>query len=95
MSEDVSKELYLKENTNKIICADALKTLRNFPDESIHCVITSPPYYGLRDYHKEEQIGRETTVEEHIDRLVQVFREVKKNQKRRLKRLKIQSLNLK
>ena len=52
MSEDVSKELYLKENTNKIICADALKTLRNFPDESIHCSITSPPYYGLRDYHK-------------------------------------------
>ena len=78
MSDDVSKELYLKENTNKIICADALKTLRNFPDESIHCSITSPPYYGLRDYHKEGQIGREATVEEYIDRLVQVFREVRR-----------------
>lgn len=78
MSEDVSKELYLKENTNKIICADSLKTLKNFPDESIHCCITSPPYYGLRDYHKEGQIGREATVEEYIDRLVQVFREVRR-----------------
>lgn len=78
MSVDRSKEAFIKENTNEIICGDALEILRKFPDESIHCVITSPPYYGLRDYHKEEQIGRETTVEEYLDRLVAVFHEVRR-----------------
>ena len=78
MSVDRSKEAFIKENENKIICSDALETLKNFPDESIHCCITSPPYYGLRDYHKKEQIGREKTVEEYLDRLVAVFREVRR-----------------
>ena len=78
MSENINKEEFLKENTNKIICADALETLKKFPDESINCSITSPPYYGLRDYHNEGQIGRETTVEEYLDRLKQVFHEVKR-----------------
>ena len=78
MSVDRSKEAFIKENENKIICGDALETLKNFPDESISCCITSPPYYGLRDYHKKEQIGREKTVEEYLDRLVAVFREVRR-----------------
>ena len=78
MSVDRSKEAFLKENENKIICGDALETLKNFPDESINCSITSPPYYGLRDYHKKEQIGREKTVEEYLDRLINVFREVRR-----------------
>ena len=78
MSVDRSKEAFIKENENRIICGDALETLKNFPDESINCCITSPPYYGLRDYHKKEQIGREKTVEEYLDRLVAVFREVKR-----------------
>ena len=78
MSVDRSKEAFIKENENKIICGDALETLRSFPDESISCCITSPPYYGLRDYHKQGQIGREKTVEEYFDRLVVVFREVRR-----------------
>ena len=78
MSVDRSKEAFIKENENKIICGDALETLKNFPDESINCSITSPPYYGLRDYHKKEQIGREKTVEEYLDRLINVFREVRR-----------------
>ena len=78
MSVDRSKEAFIKENTNKILCGDALETLKNFPDESISCCITSPPYYGLRDYHKKGQIGREKTVEEYLDRLVAVFREVRR-----------------
>ena len=69
---------FIEENLNSIICGDALETLKKFPDESINCCITSPPYYGLRDYHKENQIGREATVEEYLDRLVQVFSEVKR-----------------
>ena len=78
MSVGRSKEAFLKENENRIICGDALETLKNFPDESINCSITSPPYYGLRDYHKKEQIGREKTVEEYLDRLINVFREVRR-----------------
>lgn len=78
MSAKKSKEAFIKENTNKIICGDALETLKNFPNESINCCITSPPYYGLRDYHKKEQIGREKTVEEYLERLVAVFREVRR-----------------
>ena len=78
MSVEKSKEAFIKENTNKIICGDALETLKNFPNESINCCITSPPYYGLRDYHKKEQIGREKTVEEYLERLVAVFREVRR-----------------
>ena len=78
MSAEKSKEAFIKENTNKIICGDALETLKNFPNESINCCITSPPYYGLRDYHKKGQIGREATVEEYLNRLVEVFREVRR-----------------
>lgn len=78
MRVDRSKEVFIKENENRIICSDALETLKNFPDESINCCITSPPYYGLRDYHKQGQIGREKTVEEYLDRLVAVFREVRR-----------------
>lgn len=69
---------FLDNHINKIICGDALETLKKFPDESINCSITSPPYYGLRDYHKKEQIGREKTVEEYLDRLINVFREVRR-----------------
>ena len=69
---------FLDNHINTIICGDALETLKNFPDESINCSITSPPYYGLRDYHKKEQIGREKTVEEYLDRLINVFREVRR-----------------
>lgn len=47
MSVDRSKEAFLKENENRIICGDALETLKNFPDESINCSITSPRIMGL------------------------------------------------
>lgn len=56
-------------------CLDVLKTL---PDESVHCVVTSPPYWGLRDYEIEGQIGLETTPEEYVRKLVDVFREVRR-----------------
>ena len=69
---------FLDNHINTIICGDALETLKKFPDESINCSITSPPYYELRDYHKKEQIGREKTVEEYLDRLINVFREVRR-----------------
>ncbi len=54
---------------------DVLKTL---PDESVDCVVTSPPYWGLRDYNQEDQLGLEETPEEFVENLVKVFTEVKR-----------------
>ena len=64
--------------TNNIITGDALEQLKNLPDRSIDCCVTSPPYYGLRNYGVEGQIGLEETPEEYINRLVKVFHEVKR-----------------
>lgn len=64
--------------TVKIINADVLDGLRSLPDESVHCVVTSPPYWGLRDYGVEGQIGLEKTPAEFVARLVEVFREVRR-----------------
>lgn len=57
---------------------DALETLKRLPDESVHCCVTSPPYFGLRDYGVEGQIGLEPTPDEYIANLVSVFREVRR-----------------
>lgn len=57
---------------------DALRVLRTLPTESVHCCVTSPPYYGLRDYGVKGQIGLEPTPEAYIRRMVQVFREIRR-----------------
>lgn len=62
----------------KLICGDAYKELKQLPSESVDCCITSPPYYKLRDYGVEGQIGLEKTVEEYIEKLTDVFHEVKR-----------------
>lgn len=56
-------------------CRDVLKSL---PEESVHCVVTSPPYFGLRDYGVDGQIGLEPTPDEFVAALVEVFREVRR-----------------
>ncbi|GAC1388069.1 MAG: site-specific DNA-methyltransferase [Vulcanimicrobiaceae bacterium] len=48
------------------------------PDTSVHCCVTSPPYFGLREYEHEGQIGQEATVAEYVERMVAVFREVRR-----------------
>lgn len=63
---------------NVILQGDVLDRLRELPEESVHCVITSPPYWGLRDYGVPGQIGLEPTVQEYIDKMVVVFREVRR-----------------
>lgn len=97
-------------NTYRILVGDANEQLRLLPAHSVHCVVTSPPYYGLRDYgtgqwaggdpickhertgentrHEQcqwcgavrvdRQLGQEPTVQEYIDNLVNVFREVRR-----------------
>jgi len=64
--------------TVTIINADVMDGLRQLPDESMHCVVTSPPYWGLRDYGVDGQIGLEPTLGEFLARLVDVFREVRR-----------------
>lgn len=63
-------------NLNQIYNAECLTWLQSLPDKSINCCVTSPPYYGLRDYGNEAQIGLEKTPEEYIEKLVNVFHEV-------------------
>lgn len=63
---------------NIIINRDCLLALRDLPDESVNCCVTSPPYYALRDYGMDAQIGRENSPEEYIRQLVLVFREVRR-----------------
>lgn len=62
----------------QILQGDCLDVLKTLPDESVDCCITSPPYYGLRDYGVDGQIGLEETAEEYVNRLVTVFHEVKR-----------------
>lgn len=57
---------------------DCLEVLRGLPDNSVHCCVTSPPYYGLRDYGMDGQIGLEPTPDEYVSRMVAVFREVRR-----------------
>lgn len=62
--------------SNHIYLGDAKEVLSAFPDKSIDCCVTSPPYFGLRDYGAAGQIGLEKSPEEYIAGLVSVFREV-------------------
>ena len=56
----------------------ATEALKELPDESVDCCVTSPPYWGLRDYGHDEQIGLEQTPEQYVAALVEVFREVRR-----------------
>lgn len=56
-------------------CLDVLKTIQ---DGSINCCVTSPPYFGLRDYGVDGQIGKEQTPDDYVAKLVEVFREVRR-----------------
>lgn len=61
-----------------ILQGDCLEVLKELPDNSVDCCVTSPPYWGLRDYGVEGQLGLEKTPEEYVSKLVEVFREVKR-----------------
>lgn len=65
-------------NRCEIIVGDARRVLRDFPDGHFQCVVTSPPYWGLRDYGIDGQIGAETSVDTYVEDLVRLFREVRR-----------------
>jgi DNA modification methylase len=62
----------------RILLGDNRETLREIPDGTVQTVVTSPPYYGLRDYGHDGQIGLEETPEAYVSALVDVFREVRR-----------------
>jgi DNA modification methylase len=62
----------------EFICGDAVTELKKLPEKSVQCVVTSPPYWGLRDYGHAGQIGLERTPADYVDAMVQVFREVRR-----------------
>lgn len=63
---------------NTIICGDVFSELKKIESESIDCCITSPPFFNLRDYGIDGQIGLESTWQEYIKKLIDVFDEVKR-----------------
>lgn len=62
----------------QILTGDCRETLRSLPDESVHCCVTSPPYFGLRDYGHAGQIGLEGTPTEYVAEMVALFKEVRR-----------------
>ena len=61
-----------------LINGDCLSSLKSVSSDSIQAVVTSPPYWGLRDYDDENQLGQEDTPEEFVSKLVDIFREIKR-----------------
>jgi DNA modification methylase len=57
---------------------DALTVLKTLPSNTFHCVITSPPYFWLRDYHAQNQIGKEEKIHEYVDKIVLVMDEIRR-----------------
>ena len=63
---------------DRILVGDVRDRIRDVPDGSAHAVVTSPPYWGLRDYGEDRQIGHEATLEHYVAVMVEVFREVRR-----------------
>jgi len=63
---------------NRVICGDCLDVMRGIPDGVVQCCITSPPYWGLRDYGVDGQHGLESTIDEYVAKMVEIFAEVRR-----------------
>lgn len=70
--------IHYKDDTLTLHHGDALTVLRDLPDGSVDCIVTSPPYFGLRDYGVDGQIGDEPSPAEFVEALVTVFREARR-----------------
>ena len=62
----------------RIIQGDCIEVMKTLPEQSVNCCVTSPPYFGLRDYGCDGQIGLEETPEQYIEKMVEVFRQVRR-----------------
>ncbi|MBM7324820.1 site-specific DNA-methyltransferase [Agrobacterium sp. S2] len=74
----VIRQAPLTINDSMIFEGDALTVLQRLPDQQAQCIVTSPPYWGLRDYNIGDQIGLEPTLPQFINSLVSVFREARR-----------------
>ena len=74
----LKNQILVMEYIDKIIAADCVEFMQRIPDNSIDCCVTSPPYYGLRNYGADGQIGLEERPEDYVARLVAVFEEVRR-----------------
>jgi DNA modification methylase len=77
-SRPVDSLSYTRSMRWKIIEGGALEELRKMPSRSVQCCVTSPPYWGLRDYGVDGQLGLEPSPAEYVERLVEVFGEVRR-----------------
>ncbi len=68
----------MAKSNSEIIQGDCLEVLAGMPERSVHCVVTSPPYWGLRDYGVDGQLGLEKTPDEYLAKMVEVFRAVRR-----------------
>ncbi len=75
MAYNKKNDDWKKKFLNNLLVGDSAELLKEIPDNSIHMVITSPPYFQQRDYGVEGAIGNERTVEEYIDNLMKIFHE--------------------
>lgn len=66
------------QSINQVLCGDVIQVLHTFPNESVNLIVTSPPYWGLRDYGVEGQIGLEEHPHKYIEKMVQVCRELRR-----------------
>lgn len=78
VSKDPADLVWPDDFNRHIVCGDSLVVLRSMPDAVIQTCITSPPYWGLRDYGVEGQLGLEATPEEYVAKMVELFREVRR-----------------
>ena len=62
----------------RVIVGDCIESMRGMSDQSVNCCVVSPPYFGLRDYGVDSQIGLEQMPEEYVTKMVEVFREVRR-----------------
>lgn len=76
--EKVAREAQFNLDASIVFEGDAVTVLRRLPSRSVRCVVTSPPYWGLRDYGIDDQIGLEQTMPQFIQKLVAVFSEVRR-----------------
>jgi DNA modification methylase len=80
----MSIQLPSKSNPVLTLHGDCRQVLKSLPANSVHCIVTSPPYWGLRSYLDEDdplkplEIGSEKTISEYVEKMVQVFRELKR-----------------
>lgn len=77
-AQRVNRPPHFNLRESAIFEGDALAVLQRLPSQSVQCLVTSPPYWGLRDYNNTDQIGLEPTLPQFINKLTSVFREARR-----------------